>query len=178
MPHSESLPEEVLSTIAAKASPFLQRLVRTRGIELERLSLRETFSLWQLTTSPSPRNRIDELVRPLYRWHVQVAVNSNPCCFVRARTIGPTAADWIICEVFMSPIAEKIELALAWADDNIKSDSLVRLVVCPEHQLHMFWISGEGDSEILVVDSPKSAMKTSRRSVFYRQASSWKGSPR
>jgi hypothetical protein len=63
-------------------------------------------------------------------------------------------------ELFVSPIAQRIDEAVAWVDDNAGAEDHVRLLLVPASHLHTFWLESEElRSRFVVIDATGSRRK-------------------
>ena len=95
-------------------------------------------------------------------WHHQIKVGGRAAAF--ARSSGPKLKldSASLSGLYVSPLALKIEEAVVWIDGNEAAggdggrDPVVRLLIVPSYQLHVFWLLDEREntSEVVVVDAP------------------------
>lgn len=95
-------------------------------------------------------------------WHHQIKVGGRAAAFARSSGSKLKLDSASLSGLFVSPLARKIEEAVVWIDGNEAAggdderDPVVRLLVVPSYQLHVFWLLDEREntSEVVVVDAP------------------------
>ncbi len=152
MAHADPFPNDILKSVAEQIGP---RLLLPPGAPPAQL--RETFSVWSLglDATTRPKEPIAKLAQPTGRWHHQVSIGNRARAFARSMPLGPAAADWSVSQITPdSPIAEAIDKAIDWVDQNVPGDPLVKLLVVPAYYLHAFWLKTDDADQVLVVHKP------------------------
>jgi hypothetical protein len=131
--------------------------------------------------SPAPLpggagNGIEGVALPTGQWHHQVRYGGRAQAFARsvqdlsgnsavanpvvASSADPpearNAGEAEVTALFASTLAERIDQAVDWIDQNVTGDPLVRLLIAPAYYLHALWLTEDGRDQLLVVDRPES----------------------
>jgi hypothetical protein len=60
-------------------------------------------------------------------------------------------------ELFISPLAQRIDEAIGWLDEKAAAEEHARLLTVPASHLHAFWLEDdELKSRLMVIDAPGS----------------------
>jgi hypothetical protein len=155
MPHADDFPNGVLDTIVVELGK-LGAYAGTHIHDASGVELRETFAVWMLGADAVTKSTTDikRLALNTGQWHHQLAYDGQPRAYARSVPLGPRPTDWSVRSLFESHIAQKIDEAIVWTDDNVQDDALVRLLICPAFYIHAFWLVRNDSSQILVVDMP------------------------
>jgi hypothetical protein len=158
MASAEALPQEVLEAVAQQIGERLSGASQQALSSGEGLEIAESFPIWAmgLAATVDPGVDLGRSAYPTGYWHHQIRHGARAIEFAKSRSTGPRAEDWRVEEIVTSPIAEKIDSAVRWLDDNVRDDGLVRLLVVPAYFIHALWIESPGGSRILLVDRPDS----------------------
>lgn len=168
MAHADPFPVDALPSIAAAVGRRLTVLPGVPG-DINLVQLAETFALWTLRaeTLDSDYDATPDLERVASvtdRWHHQVRGEAGAFAFARSVRAGEHRNEWQVAEVFVSPLARRVDDAIDWIDAHISQDPVARLLVVPTLQVHAFWLHGDGTEQLVVVDAPAAAELESRRS--------------
>lgn len=168
MAHSDSLPQDVIDTVAAQLSAAASKTLGAAVLQHQAIELTESFSLWSIAADAiiNPNAELAHIATQTGRWHHQVKTNGKATAFARSVPLGADAKSWSLRETFESDIAAQIDLAIDWIDANAKGDPLVRLLVVPAFQVHAFWLVEGNDSSILVVDAPEIYQRLKRNGLM------------
>jgi hypothetical protein len=161
MPHTDTLPDEVLDTIARQVGEHVYEVTdELPGSATAELT--ETLSVWRLEVdrirgSTGDDADLSQFATPTGRWHHQVRIDGRATVFARSAPLDDEPASWRLRELFASPIAEELDQAIDWVDAHVVDDCLVHLLVVPEYQLHALWLYFEdrAQSQVLVFDAPE-----------------------
>lgn len=159
MPHSDSLSDMLQDSLAEQIGQLLGCLYDDRDPPPGLAELRETFDLWMLeldmlTYGAAQKLRLDALTRRLDRYHHQITISGNAVAFARSTVTTRQPARARLEELFVSPLAQKIDRAIDWIDEEATGEPLVRLLVVPAFYLHAMWlVYPDRESSVLVVDA-------------------------
>jgi hypothetical protein len=170
--HPDALPVDTVKAIADQIGQRLASVATPaqlaapagpRGPELG-----ETFSVWLLGLDAVTKSHeaIEKLAIQTGRWHHQVRYGGRAQAFARSLPVGPKPDDWSVTQLFESRVAERIDAAIDWVDQNVLGDPLVRLLVMPAYHLHAFWLVDEKTSQLLVVDMPDSYTRLRCKTLY------------
>jgi hypothetical protein len=110
---------------------------------------------------------IENLVIQTGRWHHQISIGARTNSFARSRSLGPATHDWSVTQVATdSPIAEAIDKAIDWVDNNVKGDPLVKLLVVPTYYLHAFWLQEGQTNLILIIHMPDQYIRLKYETLY------------
>jgi len=159
MAHADSLPDVVLDGIAQQLGQYLPRLAKPPLPGAQGIELCESFALWRLgrdslTASAQTGDDLSQLAKPTGRWHHQLKVDGQATMF--ARSTQSDAASYVVRAVSVSPLAERIDQAIDWVDQNIQARLFARLLVVSAYRVHAFWLvsDDEDDDQVLIIDAP------------------------
>lgn len=176
MVFTRTLPTDVLNSIAEQIGGRLQpidgkrQFFRSDGRELpdQGLSVGESFEVWKfipdaLEEIADGNLDITKLVRRAGLWHHQLRQENEALAFARSRPLGSDAASWSVRDIFVSDLAQAVDDAIAYVDEqNLPDDVEVRLISMPRQQLEAFWFVSEGDqrqqqwnNQVLIVRAPE-----------------------
>lgn len=183
MANTERLPEEALASIALQVG---ERIAGVAGDLLtpppdintlnanpsdmdigseERaapsLDLGENFAVWMLGADDVRRGAqtsIDlmELARNTGQWHHQIRFDGKSLAYARSMLMGDEPESRSLCELSVSALAEEIQKALDWSDDEVPDDYLMRLLIVPAYHVRAFWFISEKNrnSFVYVISAP------------------------
>lgn len=157
MAHADPFPTAALDVVSRQVGSRLAGVVPDDLIQNVPIELAESFAIWMLALDATTRANEDlsHLARRTGRWHHQVRFGGQARAFAWSMPYGPDPTDWSIEQVSFSPIAERIDAAVEWIDQNVPDDPLVRLLVVPSYYLHAFWLHQDEWDRVLVIDRPE-----------------------
>jgi hypothetical protein len=155
-----------------------------------RYEIAESLQIWKLAANVLDEFALSQgdlvtLARPTGGYHHQVkATAASPgspttaVAFANSWQTGSGPTDWSVRDVFFSPLAAKIDEAIASADNLVPEEADTRLLSLPEYQLEAIWfvILSEdkttrdvtvrrATSKVIVVEAPNS-FKESKMSLL------------
>jgi hypothetical protein len=142
---------ELLAEAAAPAERALAPLANPKLAE----SLAVCFAGADQVKNP-PKD-LSVLANPSGIWHHQIRTSAGVTHLARSNQEGfqPDALD--VQQVVESPIAEKIDRAIAWIDREIPDDSVtVRLLVIPAYYVHGLLLVEKNKYSAVLADQPQS----------------------
>ena len=160
MPHTDQLPDGALNTIAIQIGRRLPGLLGPDQLTAASVAVTASLEVWSLdldVRQEPPTADLRELTVFTDRWHHQVSVDGRPIVFARSAP-GADSSGWRVRQVARSLVAEKLDAAIAWIDDdrNVTEDFLVKLLVAANYHLHALWLLGDvGRSFVFVADAPR-----------------------
>lgn len=101
-----------------------------------------------------PPRDLSVLARPSGVWHHQIRTGGTATHTARSLQSGLAAESVEVQQMAESPIAEKIDLALAWADKHVKGRATIRLLVAPAYYLHALLVVRDGEYSAVLADKP------------------------
>ena len=158
MPHAASVSEKHLNEIAGQVSGLIHYVVDHEQLFNKSIELRETFEVWMLgfdTIGYGAAHNVylKVLARNLGRYHHQIMFGGIAEAFARSSVSTTDPGLPTLEELFVSPLAQKIDQAIEWVDQWVSGDPLVHLLFIPAYYLHAFWlIDANESSELLIVD--------------------------
>src|SRR5213593_77019 len=160
MAHTDKLSPSHYRIIADKIGGRLWDMIKdSPDLERAALEVGESFSLYMLPAEGIQRGTehrdwpdLQHLVKETGRWHHQIRFGGKGRGF--ARSIAPPYAPErsSIRELFLSPLAERIDKTIDWLDKHVSEDLVVRLLEVPAYQVYAFWIFDEAKGESRVVN--------------------------
>jgi hypothetical protein len=182
MADAERISERDLKEIAAKVGNRLWALMDRKIPEDAAIELGESFSLWMLETEKIKQADwpdLRELVKPTHRWHHQIKIDGKGVAFARSTPPKDSQGSHYITELFapspdardenpQASLAERIDEAIDWIDQNVKQDYLVHLLAVPAYQVNAFWLFdlSRHESQVVVIDSPPEFEELKRGKLF------------
>jgi len=176
MPFTRSLPGSVLQVLADQiaertSSPEpLESFITAPDTNAESVPssrLTESFVIWNLIPDVSEELESGErnlslLARNSGVWHHQIRQDGQATAFARSKPLGPDPEDWSLREVVESPLAQRIDEGIAFADHEVPPEVEVRLLSISFQQVEAFWFVTAPGSEheatwndrILVLSAP------------------------
>jgi hypothetical protein len=126
------------------------------------LRLAETLEIWTVILDKAKVESIDisQVAVSTGRLHHQLRVNGKATAFARtaykAGEVQESNSDIFLSELSVSRVAENIDHALHWIEQNVNEDLFVRLLIIPGYYIHALWMLDEYDStnKVLIVDAP------------------------
>jgi len=150
--------EQIGDNIVTLANETRPDLLSHQPIELA-----ESFRLWMVQprraiAASNSRLLIDQWLAPTSRWHHQIKFDGRAEAIAYSTFDQTDPRGWRLCELFVSPLAERIDEAINLIDERFgdRSEPVVRVVADPAHHLHALWLAfeGRGRDLMLVIDSP------------------------
>lgn len=172
MAHSDTLPIDTAKAIASQVGQRLASVATPARLAAPAgppgPDLGETFSVWVLGLDAVTRSHedISKLAVQTGRWHHQIRYGGRPQAFARSVPTGPKPDDWAVTQLFESRVAERIDEAVDWVDQNVQGDPLVRLLIMPAYYLHAFWLVEPDQSQLLVVDMPDGYTRLKYKTLY------------
>lgn len=163
MVHTDSIPSKALVSIADQIGRRLPSILDAETLTGVEIELAETFQLWVVGAESVTRTNkyapdLNGLAHQTNRWHHQITFNGEAKAIARSYC-DEGLEDCRLSELFMSPLAAKIQKAASWIDhgETPWRDCLVRLLVAPAYRMHALWLYDElkRASQILVIDYPE-----------------------
>jgi hypothetical protein len=166
MAHCDPIESSALHRIAKQVGDRLSTFRPESGI----VTLHESLQLWLLP--PGAMNRAEtrdadlaEYAVKSNRWHHQLHDGLNVFGF--ARSTSERNQNWILREIFETPIAASIDDAITTVDKQVcTGDPLVRLVYAPAFQLYALWLVEEGKNTRVAVAHAPAQFSLPRNEVF------------
>lgn len=159
MAHKERLQGRTLDGIARQAGRHLPRLDNARLAAAHKIELGESFTVWMLGADAVRRSdgkTLARLARDTERWHHQIKHDGRVLSYARSMARGKTSHT--LCELYVSPLAKKIERALRWIEGHVADTARVRLLNVPASHVFVLWLTDErGEDRVVIVDAPPSA---------------------
>jgi|SRR5579864_1610675 len=158
MPYGAQIRSESLNRLVQQIGEQVRHVAPPELLNAGPLELRESFELWALGLDAlghgaHSKPAIHRLARPVDRWHHQLAFGGRLVAFARS-SASPTNGEHQLEELFISPIAQRIDGGIAWVDNNAGVDDHVRLLLVPACHLYTFWLeSDELQSRFVVIDA-------------------------
>src|SRR5205809_231368 len=109
MAHADTLPADVIDTVAAQIGAEAGRSLGAAVLQRKALELTESFSVWSLGADVVTKSTVDlsQLARQAGKWHHQIKLDGKAESFARSTPLGPDAGSWAVHELFESEIAQK-----------------------------------------------------------------------
>ena len=169
----DPLPAAVVESVADQLGRLLDAPAAvTRGtLNLApdaRPALAESLAVCNLSVDQvkNPDLDVDELARPSGFWHHQVRTGGRATHMASSVPAGFAEEGLEVSQWVESPIAGKIDDAIAWVDKNYPGDdATVRLLVAPAYLLHALLIVRGRKCDVVLVDQPedRTRLKYGRR---------------
>ncbi len=170
MPTTDKLPDNIVASIAGQVSAFLP----TAGASLESTAVAFpqevgeslavcTVSLAQVKKPPADLN---VLAKPSGYWHHQLRTNgvATHTALSMKPGFGPIHE---VEQVFATPLAGKIDAAIAWLDANVAGRGTVRLFVAPAYLTHaLLLVRPDGPLEAVLADQPAQYTKLQPETLY------------
>lgn len=158
MPYGAQIHPESLSRLVQQIGEQVRHVAPPELLNAGPLELRESFEVWALGLNALGHGAhskpvIRRLARPVDRWHHQLAFGGRPAAFARS-SASALSGEHQLEELFVSPIAQRIDEGVAWVDHNAGVEDHVRLLLVPACHLYTFWLeSDELQSRFVVIDA-------------------------
>jgi hypothetical protein len=158
VPTTDKLPDGVVVLIAGQVSAFLS--TADAGLESTAVAFPQevgeslavcTVSLAQVKKPPAD---LSLLAKPSGYWHHQLRTGgvATHTALSMKPGFGPTHE---VEQVFATPLAGKIDDAIAWLDKNVTGRGTVRLLVIPAYLTHaLLLVRPDGPLEVVLADQP------------------------
>jgi len=161
MASPDPLPAAALESVARQLGEFLSlpkpALTRALG-KVSQPEVRESLAVCFVTAEQvtHPPADLGVLARPTGIWHHQVRTAAGPTHMARSRQQGFGGSDLEVEQWIASPIAKKLDEAMAWVDRSLPNDeAIVRLLAIPAYYVHaLLLIRGKKYTAVLV-DQPE-----------------------
>lgn len=156
MAHAKELPEEVSKRIAADIGRRLPLLMDISLLSPPTIELGETFEVWMLGRDKimGRGKEIRSMAQNTARLYHQIFLGGKPGAFARSKQNTTEPDQWQVAAVFLSPLAENIDKAIAWVDNNVQNDPLVVLLDVPSYFLHALWLMDNSNDFFLLASFP------------------------
>jgi hypothetical protein len=171
MATTDPLPKAVLQSVAEQLGQLLAlpraTVAGTLG-ELKQPRLTESLVVCFVTAEQvaHPPRDLSVLARPSGIWHHQVRTAGGPTHFARSRQLELKGIDLQVEQWTESPIAAKLDEALAWIDDSLPNDATVRLLVIPSYYVHALLLLRGRKSSVVLVDQPPGFTRLAYRKEY------------
>jgi hypothetical protein len=153
------LESETLSSIAAQLAARLTEAGYAAVQAGQQLEIGESFPIWMLGFASVANPELAERAAiPTGYWHHQIRHAGEAKEFAKSRPLGPGPRDWRVEEIVTSPIAERVNAAIATLDTEAPGDQGTRLLVIPAYFVHAFWLGTGADSRVLLIHKPDSVL--------------------
>jgi hypothetical protein len=156
MPYGAQISLESLSRLVQQIGEQVRHVAPPELLNAGPVELRESFELWSLGLDAlghgaHSKPAIRRLARPVDRWHHQLAFGGRLAAFARS-SASPLTGEHQLEELFVSPIAHRIDEGVAWVDNNADTEDHVRLLLIPACHVYTFWLeSDELQSRFMVI---------------------------
>jgi hypothetical protein len=156
MPHIEILPLNSLQALAGQIGQWGFPALKPRDWKRDSFELAEAFPIWLLPLDALRKKEpeLANLAENTGAWHHQIKVDGQARFVARSTMPEGNPAMLQLMELSPSPLAERIDNAITWTDENVQDDAEVRLLLVPAFNLTAFWFVGGPMSRVLVVDAP------------------------
>jgi hypothetical protein len=172
MASTDRLPDDAVRSVAAQIATFLP-LVGGPGPAAAAAApareVTENLAICFLTAEQvqRPPRDLGALARPSGVWHHQVRTAGAATHFARSATSKFDPAGPHVQAVFESPVAEKIDTAIAWVDKHVKGRATVRLLVVPAYYVHALLVARPGGKDSAVLADQPDGFKQLRYETLY-----------
>jgi hypothetical protein len=162
MATADPLPQAALQSVAAQLGQFLAAPPAQTPAALavvQQPELAESLAVCFVTAAQveDPPKDLGVLARPSGYWHHQVRTAAGATHMARSSRQGFAGTDDMQVEQLVaSPVAAKIDAAIAWVDEeHPDDDATVRLLVIPAYYVHaLLMVRGEKYSAVLADQPP------------------------
>jgi hypothetical protein len=158
MPYGAQIYPESLGRLVQQIGQQLRHIAPPELLNAGPVELRESFEVWalgldSLAHAIHSRRQIRQLARPVDRWHHQIAFAGRPAAFARSSS-SPVTGEHQLEELFVSQLAQSIDEAIAWLDENAAAEDHIRFLIVPACHLYSFWLESEDlQSRLMVIDT-------------------------
>jgi hypothetical protein len=156
---TDRLPDDTLKAIAAQLPTFTARgpfLPKNVAAPAEPDEIGESFAVCQLDVSQvrKPPKDLSKLTTPSGFWHHQLRT-AGVATHTAVSTKQGFGDGHEVQQMFASPVAAKIDEAVAWVDKNVTGKATVRLLVAPAYYVHaLLVIADDGSMSAVLADQP------------------------
>ncbi len=158
MAHFKKFPLEILDSVALKAASFLAITEKQNdALGGSPIGIGESIEIWGLSANSiiNQINDLGSLAKKTGRWYHQIKNAEVVKGYMETQPLGPNPEDWEILGVFRSKVANYIEDAIHWIDENIEDDDTeVRILDLPSYDTFAFWLVGNKSQKIVVITAP------------------------
>jgi len=132
--------------------------------------LGETFETWMLerenitTFTPSDKTMVD-FAKDTQRLHHQIFEDDHPKMYARSKR--QHTGHLQVVSLLISDLADDIDTASIWIDENIENEFNVRLLSIPAHYIHAFWLTKDGNDERFYLVQFPSTFKSLKKNRLY-----------
>jgi len=159
MVETDFIPEDALQSIARQIGFEITSLAEPEFLSSIEIELAETLQFWVLSAEPGEQgigNSLAHLLQPTGRWHHQIKFNGAAAAFARSSEPDEDSDQWVLCELFISPFAERIARGIDQIEHLESNNSIVRLFIAPAYKIHALWLVNQDEtSQVLVIDRPE-----------------------
>jgi hypothetical protein len=163
MVYTDKISQEALDFISDQITARVKYLSEQKLLPpAASITMGRSFSLWMLganaIASLAKRRTMPDLLKLAINvdsWHHQIRSDKQDLAYGRSSPVDHPIR-WSLGEVFVADMAKRIQLAMAWVEEHVKKDFLIRLLVVPAYQVVAFWLINEsaGTSHVLIIDAP------------------------
>ena len=173
MATTDRLPDDTLKSIAAQLPTFTARgpfLPKNAAVPAEPDEIGESFAICQLDLAQvkKPPKNLSKLATPSGFWHHQLRT-AGVATHTAVSTKQGFGDGHEVQQMFASPVAAKIDEAVAWVDRNITGKATVRLLIAPAYFLHaLLVLADDGSMSAVLADQPTgyTQLQTERQYPF------------
>lgn len=160
MATADALPDDAARGVAAQLAAFLPTARGPAGLDAAPAApaeLTESLAVCSVGADQvrKPPADLAALVAPSGVWHHQIRRGGLATHTARSVQPGFDPAALDVQSVFESPIAGRIDDAMAWVDKNVKGRATVRLLVAPAYYVHALVVVRDGkELTAVLADQP------------------------
>lgn len=172
MASTDRLPDDAVRAVAEQIAAFLPPASGPAAAKAAPAAAREvaeSLAVCPVTAEQvrRPPEDLGVLARPSGLWHHQVRTGGAATHFARSSVSGFGPAAPQVQSVFESPVAGKVDAALAWADKYVKGRATARLLVVPALHVHaLLVIRPGGVCEVVLADQPAGFKQLTYETVY------------
>ncbi len=172
MASTDPIPAAARRAIAEQLGRLLPTPAAAPGRRARALAapeLGESLAVCTLTAEQvrHPPANLAELAKPTGTWHHQVHTGTKATHAARSQAGGLRGREQQVLQLLQSPVAPKIDAALAWLDRKLGSTkATVRLLVAPAFYLHALLIVRGKDYSAVLVDQPPGLTTLKERTEY------------
>jgi len=155
--NTDKFPAEVEAQVASKLAAFFPPKVATVApAAAAPHELTESLAVCFLENQQvqNPPSDLSVLTQATGVWHHQIRTAGVASHFARSQQSGfvPDGVD--VQQLVESPLAERIDRVLTWADQHVSGQATIRLLVSPAYLLHALLVMRGAESTAILVDQP------------------------
>ena len=171
MAHVKQLQDEALDAIATQVGKLYPLLFNKKSQSYQLVELAETFEVWFLPAKSIviDSNDLLHLAKPTERWHSQIHISDQPKLVARSLSLGDDPSNWSVTELSEGDLAESIDQAIYWVDENVKNDPLVHVLEIPAFYITALWLIGDLESEVFIAKLPNDSQVLERSTLYSSQ---------